>query len=133
MEIKYIEFQKHSDARGNLCVGELDKELPFPVKRIYYIYGVDDDKRRGLHAHKKLKQIIFAISGSFRILLDDGEERQEVFLDSPDKGILIDKPTWREIYDFSRDAVLVCLASDVYRVSDYIRDYDEFINYIKEK
>ncbi len=133
MEVKYIDFQIHSDPRGNLGVAELGKELPFPVKRVYFIYGVVGNQRRGFHAHKKLQQVLFAIHGSCKVLLDDGKEKTTVVLDSPQKGILIDRPTWREIFDFSQDAVLVCFASDVYKVSDYIRDYNEFLKYIEEE
>ena len=133
MEVKYIDFQSHGDARGNLGVAEYGKELPFPIQRVYFIYGVEGNQRRGFHAHKELHQVLFAIHGSCKVLLDDGTDKETVLLDSPVKGILIDTPTWREIFDFSKDAVLVCFASDVYRVSDYIRDYDAFLQYVKDK
>ena len=88
--------------------------------------------RRGFHAHKKLKQILICVKGSCKILLDDGIEKAEVLLDKPNKGLLIESHLWREMFDFSEDAVLMVLASELYDESDYIRDYDEFIKYVRE-
>lgn len=133
MKPDLIRFQSHNDARGCLTVAELGKELPFPVKRIYYIYGVKEGERRGFHAHKALNQVLIAMHGSCKILLDDGKEQATVTLDSPEEGLFIGTNTWREMFDFSSDAVLVSLASDEYDESDYIRDYNDFLKYIKEK
>lgn len=132
MEIKVIEFQSHGDSRGNLVAAELGKELPFPVKRVYYIYGVKGDQRRGFHAHKTLDQVLIAISGSCKVLLDDGKEKEVVTLSSPTRGLFVPNRYWHEMYDFSDDAILVCLASAEYDESDYIRNYDAFLNYFKE-
>ena len=133
MNTRLIEFQQHGDSRGSLVAAEFGKELPFPVRRVYYIYGVADGKRRGFHAHKALNQVLICIHGSCKILLDDGVEQQTVSLDSPAKGLFIGIDTWREMFDFSPDAVLVSLASEEYKESDYIRDYNEFLQYLKEK
>ena len=133
MEIKKIQFQNHGDARGHLVAAELGKELPFPVKRIYYIFGVKGDQRRGFHAHKELNQVLIAIAGSCKILLDDGKEQAVVSLSSPDEGLFIGTDTWREMFDFFDNAVLVSLASEVYDESDYIRNYSDFLKYLEDK
>ncbi len=105
--------------------------VPFPIKRVYYIYGVDDGLRRGFHAHKTLKQLIVCVSGQCSIDLDDSYQRQSFCLDSPDKGLQINEPLWREMYDFSSDCVLVILASEHYEPSDYINSFREFKEFIK--
>ncbi len=133
MDVKIIHFQQHGDARGNLVAAELGKELPFPVRRVYYIYGVKGAQRRGFHAHKALNQVLIAIAGSCKILLDNGKEQTVVPLTSPTEGLFIGVDTWREMFDFSEDAVLVSLASAEYDESDYIRDHDAFLKYLEEK
>lgn len=127
MDIKLIDFQKHIDDRGSLIIAEYNKEIPFLVKRVYYIYGVSDDKKRGFHSHKNLKQIYIGIAGSCKVMLTDGKEKTEVTLDNPAKGLYIGHNVWREIYDFSKDCVLLVLASEVYDDTDYIRSYEEFL------
>ena len=131
MKIQKISFQQRGDDRGCLSVAEFGKELPFSVKRIYYIYNVIDGKRRGYHAHKKLQQIIFCISGKCNVMLTDGKEKVNLLLDKPYEAIYINDCIWREMYDFSEDAVLLVLASEIYDESDYIRDYDSFLQYRK--
>jgi dTDP-4-dehydrorhamnose 3,5-epimerase-like enzyme len=131
MEITKYEFQRHGDDRGMLVALEEGKEIPFDVKRVYYMYDTVPGVRRGLHAHKCLEQILICIHGSCKIHLDDGEETEEVELSSPYEGLYIPNDIWREMYDFSSDAVLMVLASVIYDESDYIRNYDEFIEYIK--
>ena len=132
MDTTWINFQKHGDDRGNLVVAEYEKEIPFVVKRIYYIYGVSDDKRRGFHSHKELKQVYIAISGSLKVMLDDGKKQEIVTLNNPAKGLYIGHNVWREIYDFSNDAILLVLASEKYSEKDYIRNHDEFLLSLKE-
>ncbi len=132
MDTKWIDFQKHGDDRGSLVVAEYEKEIPFLVKRIYYIYGVDDDKRRGFHSHKNLRQVYIAIHGSVKVMLDDGERQETVLLDNPAQGLYIGHNVWREIFDFSNDAVLLVLASEKFSESDYIRNHDEFLASLKE-
>ena len=131
MDYKCIDFISHGDNRGQLIAIEYGRELPFPVKRMYYIFDTLNGVRRGFHAHKSLKQLLICVSGSCKLHLEDGMTSEEIELNSPDRGILITGVIWREMYDFSPDAVLVVLASEVYAESDYIRDYEEFKKYRK--
>lgn len=107
------------------------QSIPFDIKRVYYIFGTQPGVARGFHAHKALKQIAVCVVGKCRIMLDNGEEKEEVWLDSPTKGLLIEDMVWREMHDFSDDCVLMVLASEHYDESDYIRDYDDFIRQVK--
>lgn len=125
--IKLIDFNMLGDERGGLISLEGNRNIPFDIKRIYYIYNTISGVARGFHAHKKLKQVAIAVHGSCRFVLDDGRERVEVLLDNPAQGLLIESFMWREMYDFSIDCVLIVLASDIYHESDYIRDYKKFI------
>lgn len=121
-----------SDQRGCLYISEFNQNLPFIVKRIYYICGVEDTNIvRGHHAHKKLKQLFICVSGSCKLTFDNGKVRQEVILDNPGKSIYVDSPIWREMSNFTKDAVLIILASEPYDEADYIRDYAEFLEYIR--
>lgn len=133
MEYKIIKFQQHGDARGQLVALENEKEIPFNIKRVYYMYDTLEDVRRGFHAHKKLQQILICTSGSCKIHLDNGYETKEIELNKPFEGLLIKSNIWREMYDFSKGAVLMVLASELYDESDYIRNYDEFLKYIGRK
>ncbi len=133
MDYKIIDFQKHGDERGMLIALESYNEIPFDIKRVYYMYDTLKDVRRGFHAHKELKQILICIHGSCKIHLDNGKETSEVLLDKPYEGLYVSSDMWREMYDFSKDAVLMVLASELYDESDYIRNYDEFIKYVNEK
>lgn len=128
MRINLIDFQKYNDDRGNLVVAEFEKEIPFTVKRVYYIYGVSGDKKRGFHSHKSLEQIYICINGSCKVKLFDGKDEETVTLGDPSQGLYLGHNIWREIFDFDENAVLLVLASDVYRESDYIRDLTEFKN-----
>jgi dTDP-4-dehydrorhamnose 3,5-epimerase-like enzyme len=127
--IKLIELQKRFDDRGSLSFLEGGKDIPFEIKRIYYLYHLNQ-AHRGFHAHKKLNQVAICVSGSCTFVLDDGRERQEVRLTKPNEGLFIDKMIWREMKDFSSDAVLLVLASEHYDESDYIRNYDEFLRLV---
>lgn len=134
MNIRKINFQEHGDERGMLVAIEELKDVPFDIKRVYYIYDTLSVVRRGFHAHKNLKQILICVHGSCKIHLDNGYETDEVILDKPNEGLYLENNIWREMYDFSSDAVLLVLASEYYSELDYIRNYDEFIKYInKEK
>lgn len=130
--IKYA-FQQHGDARGQLVALEEYKDIPFEIKRIYYMYDTGEGVRRGYHAHKSLEQILICIHGSCKILLDDGTEKKVVPLETPYEGLYIANNMWREMFDFSPDAVLLVLASDYYYEEDYIRDYEEFLQFLKNK
>ncbi|CAJ1881927.1 TDP-4-oxo-6-deoxy-alpha-D-glucose-3,4-oxoisomerase [Aeromonas dhakensis] len=127
MQIKLIPLQAHGDDRGSLIALEEGKNIPFPVKRVYYLFNTKEGVRRGFHAHKTLKQVAIAVRGSCYFVLDDGNERAEVLLDNPAQGLLIESFMWREMYDFSEDCVLMVLADQLYDESDYIRDYTLFI------
>jgi len=130
MDIKLIQLQSHDDERGSLVSLEEQKNIPFPIKRIYYMFDTKDKIRRGFHAHKKLKQLAIILKGSCRFLLDDGKEKIEVLLDNPAQGLYIESFVWREMFDFSDDSVLIVLADAVYDEGDYVRDYEEFTNMV---
>lgn len=125
-----INFEIKGGNRGSLISLEENKNIPFDIKRVYYIFDTKKDVRRGFHAHKNLKQVLVAISGRCKILLDDGKKKSNIELDSPNKGLLIQDTVWREMYDFSSDCVLLVLASELYDENDYIRNYNEFIKFI---
>ncbi|MFM5437873.1 FdtA/QdtA family cupin domain-containing protein [Aeromonas enteropelogenes] len=125
--IKLINFPVLGDERGSLVALENNKNIPFDIKRVYYIYGTEQGVARGFHAHKALKQVAICISGSCRFVMDDGLNKEELILNSPSKGLLIDAMQWHEMYDFSTDSILLVLASDIYDENDYIRDYGSFI------
>lgn len=127
--IKYM-FQPHGDDRGQLVALEEMKDIPFKIKRVYFMYDTIKDVRRGFHAHKQLEQILICIHGSCKILLDNGKEKKVVPLEKPYEGLYVANNMWREMYDFSSDAVLLVLASELYDESDYIRNYDEFIKFV---
>lgn len=131
MNYVIIQFQQHGDERGQLVALENGKEIPFETKRVYYMYDTLPGVRRGFHAHKTLKQILICTSGSCKIHLDNGSETAEVTLNKPYEGLLIESNIWREMYDFSPDAVLMVLASQMYDESDYIRNYDDFLKYVR--
>ena len=128
--IKWIDFPALGDERGSLVALEAEKSVPFLIKRVYYIFGTKAGVSRGFHAHKKLQQVAICITGSCRMILDDGQQRSEVLLNSPNKGLVIGDLVWREMHDFSKDCVLLVLASEHYDESDYIRDYNDFINQV---
>lgn len=126
-----IEFDKHhSDRKGNLTVVQNGETLPFNVKRVYYLYDVPGGEERGSHAHRDLSQLIIAASGSFTVTLDDGKCKR-AFLNRPYQGLYVKSGIWRDLSDFSSGAVCMVLASDVYLKEDYIRDYQEFLEYRK--
>ncbi|WP_054180287.1 sugar 3,4-ketoisomerase [Trabulsiella odontotermitis] len=131
MDLKIIPLQAHGDDRGSLIALEEEHNIPFEIKRVYYMFNTKEGVRRGFHAHKKLKQVAIAVRGSCRFVLDDGKEKVEILLDNPAQGLLIDSCVWREMYDFSDDCVLMVLADSHYDENDYIRDYDQFLKEIK--
>ncbi len=131
MQIKLLPLQTHGDERGSLIALEQDKNIPFEIKRVYYLFNTGSNVRRGFHAHKNLTQVVIAVRGSCRFLLDDGKEKITLLLDNPSQGLLIDSCIWREMYDFSEDCVLMVLANHLYDESDYIRNYDDFLMDIK--
>ena len=124
--INTIVFPPLGDERGSLVALEAHKTVPFDVKRVYYIFGTQAGVSRGFHAHRDLQQVAVCVTGKCRMVLDDGHQRGEVWLDSPTKGLLIGNLVWREMHDFSPDCVLLVLASEHYDEKDYIRSYDDF-------
>ncbi|WP_407315844.1 sugar 3,4-ketoisomerase [Pseudomonas sp. nanlin1] len=124
---QWVEFQILGDQRGSMVSIEQGRVVPFDIKRVYYIYHTEPGVSRGYHAHKALQQVMICVAGSCRVVLDDANTRQDVWLDSPTRGILVNGSTWREMHDFSDNCVLLVLASDHYDESDYIRNYDEFL------
>lgn len=126
---RWIKLQEHGDGRGQLVALEagLEKNVPFDIKRIYYIYNTGSGVSRGYHAHKELKQVAICVSGSCRLVLDNGTVRESILMSSPVKGLLIESMMWREMYDFSSDCVLLVLASEHFSEADYIRNYDDFL------
>lgn len=133
MEIVQYDFKVIGDERGSLVAIEELKNIPFEIKRVYYIYNVMDSLPRGFHAHKELKQVLICMNGSCKVLLDDGKQKEEVLIDKPNKGLLVDTMVWHEMYEFSSDCILMVLASDYYDESDYIREYSTFIQTVNEK
>lgn len=133
MEIIKYSFQEHGDERGQLIALEESKEIPFAIKRVYYMYDTGEGVRRGFHSHRTLEQILICIHGSCRVMLDDGNEKKDILLDRPYEGIYVGPDTWREMYDFSQDAVLLVLASQLYDEGDYIRNYEQFMESVKGK
>ncbi|MFD2552454.1 FdtA/QdtA family cupin domain-containing protein [Bizionia sediminis] len=123
--LKIIDIPKVQDPRGNLAFIEKDV-IPFAIKRVYYLYDVPSSAHRGGHAHKKLYQVLVALSGSFEVHLKDGETETKITLNKPDKGLLIVPGIWREIGNFSSGSVCLVLASEDYDESDYIRNYERF-------
>ena len=130
--IKYV-FQQHGDDRGQLVALEEGRDIPFEIKRVYYMYATGEGVHRGFHAHKNLQQILICIHGSCKILLDNGTDKKVVSLEKPYEGLYVTNDMWREMYDFSSDAVLMVLASEFYDENDYIRDYEEFLRYVGQE
>ena len=121
-----IELGKHHHPNGNLTVVNNSTQVPFDIKRVYYLYDVPGGEERGGHSHKALKQFVVAISGAFDVIIDDGINQRTVTLNRPYMGLLIVPGIWRVINNFSSGAVCLVLASEHYDEADYVRDYDEF-------
>lgn len=125
-----VELDKHhSDRKGNITVVENGVTIPFDVKRTYYLYDIPGGEERGAHAHKELQQLIIAASGSFNVVLDDGNVKRTFTLNRPYQGLLVVPGIWRELRDFSSGSVCLVLASMLYEAGDYIREYDEFLRF----
>ena len=127
-----IDFKTLGDDRGSLIAIEEGYNVPFPIKRVYYIFDTKKGVERGFHAHINLKQVAVVVKGSCVFVLDDGYNKKEINLDNPNQGLLIEGLIWREIKSFSNDCVLVVLASEHYNEEDYIRNYDEFTKMVNK-
>lgn len=132
MNIEIIDIPKVEDYRGNLAIIEKDV-VPFEIKRVYYLYDVPSSAQRGGHAHIDQSEFLIALSGSFDVVLNDGNTKEKVTLNKPDKGLLIKTNVWRELDNFSSGAVCLVLNSDVFLEEDYIRNFDDFISYLNKK
>ena len=130
LKVQIIDLPKVTDPRGNLTFAEAQSMVPFDIKRAYWVYDVPGGECRGGHAHKKLRQMLIALSGSFHVTLDNGRERETILLNHPWQGLIIETNTWRTLDDFSSGAVCLVLASEHYEADDYIEDYDEFLKYV---
>lgn len=126
-----LEFKQHGDQRGHLVIVEGMQDIPFDIKRIFYIYGSDANVVRGQHANKKTEFVLINVAGTSKVRVDDGKGNEAVFsLNRPHTGIYLPTLVWKDMYDFSEDSVLLCLASEHYDATEYIRDYDEFVKYV---
>jgi dTDP-4-dehydrorhamnose 3,5-epimerase-like enzyme len=131
MKYELLNFKTLGDKRGSLIAIEQGYNAPFEIKRVYYIFDTKKGVKRGFHAHLNLKQIAIAVKGSCTFVLDNGKKREEIKLTNPNQGLFIEGVVWREMKNFSKDCVLVVLASEHYDEKDYIRDYDEFLKEVE--
>lgn len=129
--VREVQLPQIHDPRGDLTFVEGDNHIPFNIARVYYLYNVPVDSERGGHAHRDLQQVVFALSGSFRMTIDDGVTKSEYWLRDPRKGLYISKMVWREMDAFSQGAVCMVLASHRYDEQDYFRNYDDFLSSLK--
>lgn len=133
-KVQMLEFQQRGDERGHLVVVEGNKDIPFDIKRIFYIYGSESDVIRGQHANKKTEFILINVAGQSKVKVKDGKGNEAIFsLNRPHTGIYLPKMVWKDMYDFSEDSVLLCLASEHYDAVEYIRNYDEFVKIVNNE
>lgn len=132
-DVKALSFLQHGDERGHLVVVEGSIDVPFEIKRVFYIYGSDSEVIRGQHANRKTEFVLINVVGTSKIKVRDGKGNQAVFyLDQPHMGVYLPSMLWKDMYDFSKDSVLLVLASEHYDPDEYIRDYNKFVKEIKE-
>jgi dTDP-4-dehydrorhamnose 3,5-epimerase-like enzyme len=129
---RMIEFPQLGDDRGSLVVVEQLKEIPFDLKRIFYIYGTKENVVRGQHANRKSEFVLINLKGTCKVMVDDGKNKEVIVLDKPHSGIYLDKMVWKDMYDFSEDSILLVLSSELYDKSEYVSDYDQFIQEVNE-
>lgn len=129
---KMIEFEQNGDDRGKLVVVEGMKDVPFDIKRIFYIYGSDTTVVRGQHANRRSQFVLINVCGSSKVKVTDGKKEEIFVLDKPHTGIYLPKMLWKDMYDFSEDSILLVLASEGYDSSEYIRDFDEYIKEVNK-
>lgn len=133
-KVQMLEFNQHGDARGHLVVIEGQKDVPFEIKRAFYIYGSDPDVVRGQHANRESEFVLINVAGTSKVKVKDGKGNEAVFsLNRPHTGIYLPTMVWKDMYDFSKNSVLLVLASTHYNADEYIRDYDEFVKEVQKK
>lgn len=133
-KVKLLDFPERGDERGHLVIVEGMWDIPFDIKRVFYIYGSDSDVIRGQHANKKSEFVLINVAGTSKVKVKDGLGNEAVFsLNRPHTGVYIPSMVWKDMYDFSEDSVLLCLSSEHYDVKEYVRDYEEFVSLIKEE
>lgn len=126
-----LEFSQHGDERGHMVVVEGIKDIPFEIKRIFYIYGSSNDVVRGQHANRRSKFLLINVTGSSKVKVMDGKGNEAIYtLNRPHTGVYLPEMLWKNMYDFSSDSVLLCLASETYDPNEYVRDYDEFVELV---
>lgn len=134
IKVQKLEFSQRGDERGHLVVMEGMRDIPFEIKRVFYIYGSDATVIRGRHANKRTEFVLINVSGQSKVKVKDGKGNEEIFLlDRPHTGIYLPRLIWKEMYDFSADSVLLCLASEYYDVAEYIYNYDEYVKIVNEE
>lgn len=132
--VQMLEFSQRGDERGHLVVAEGMQDVPFDIKRIFYIYGSDKNVIRGKHANKKSEFVLINVAGTSKVLVKDGKDNEAVFsLNRPHTGVYLPRMVWKEMFDFSEDSVLLCLSSEHYDAQEYVRDYEEFVKMINEE
>ena len=132
-ECKLIEFTQKGDERGHLVIVEGNQDIPFDIKRVFYIYGSDKNVVRGKHANYRTEFMLINVAGTSKVRVDDGTSEKEFELNRPHMGIYLPKLVWKDMYDFSEDSVLLVLASEHYDASEYIRDYDSYLEVMKKQ
>lgn len=130
---RLIEFPQKGDVRGHLVIVEGNQDIPFEIKRVFYIYGSDKDVVRGRHANYNTEFVLINVAGTSKVKVDDGISQKVYDLDRPHTGIYLPRLVWKDMYGFSEDSVLLCLASEHYDAREYIRDYDTYLEVMKEK
>ena len=133
-DVRFIEFQQYGDERGHLVIAEGERDIPFAIKRVFYIYGSDHDVIRGQHANRKTEFVLINVAGESKVRVRDGSGNEIIYcLNHPHTGIYLPPMIWKDMYDFSDDSVLLCLASTHYDQGEYIRNYDEYVKEVTEK
>ena len=133
-QVRMLEFAEYGDNRGHLVIIEGEIDIPFPIKRAFYIYGSKTDVIRGQHANKKTQFVLINVAGKNKVRVRDGEGNEAIYcLNRPHTGVYLPTMVWKDMYEFSEDSVLLVLASEHYDPTEYIRDYDEFVKAIKEE
>lgn len=133
-KVQMLEFPQKGDERGHLVIVEGELDIPFEIKRIFYIYGSDSAVVRGQHANKETEFVLINVVGQSKVRVKDGKGNEAIFiLNRPHTGIYLPKMVWKDMYDFSEDSVLLCLASEHYNSDEYVRDYDEFVTLANKK